>query len=160
VGADYATLAGLLKAAGTPLLEGVLSTAYLPSVDDATNAWITLFRKLNTQYNSGAGFDGNTEYGFAVGYLFVQALQAAGKSLTRQGIVDAVQKNGFTGPGLSPLRFSATDHSGFSGLQMGKVQGGKQTVFGPVYTTDDGSGAIQQSTPSQPAPPSNGIPAA
>jgi ABC-type branched-subunit amino acid transport system substrate-binding protein len=159
VGADYTTLAGLLKAAGKPLLEGLLSTGYLPSVDDASNQWITLFRKLNDQYNGGVPFEGNVVYGFSVGYLFVQALRAAGKDLTRQGIVQAVQKGGYTGPGLAPLRFSATDHSGYGGLQMGKVQAGKQLQFGPVYTTDDGSGPIQEYTSTQPPPPTNGIPA-
>src|SRR5881275_2962285 len=140
VGADYATLSGLLKAAGTPLLEGMLSTSYLPAVDDTTNPWIAEFRKLNDQYNNSAPFDGNVEYGFSVGYLFVQALKAAGKDLTRQGIVQAVEKGGFTGPGLAPFRYSKTDHSGYRGLQMGKVQGARQLLFGPVYTTDDASG--------------------
>jgi branched-chain amino acid transport system substrate-binding protein len=158
VGADYTTLSGLLKAAAPALLEGVVSTGYLPSVDDTANPWVALFRKLNDQYNNGAVFDGNVEYGFAVGYLFVQALKAAGKNPTRQGVVQAVEKGGFTGPGIAPLRYSKTDHSGFGGLQMGKVQGGKQLLFGPVYTTDDGSGAIQQTTTTQPAPPESGIP--
>jgi branched-chain amino acid transport system substrate-binding protein len=159
VGADYATLTGLLKTAAGPLLEGVLSTGYLPAVDDTANAWIALFRKLNDEYNGSAPFDGNIEYGFAVGYLFVQVLKAAGKDLTRQGIVQAVEKGGFTGPGIAPYRFSADDHSGFGGLQMGKVQGGKQLLFGPVYTTDDGSGPVTEEPSSQPAPPAEGIPA-
>jgi branched-chain amino acid transport system substrate-binding protein len=159
VGADYNTLAGLLKANAGPLLEGVLATSYLPAVADTSNPWISLFTRLNTQYNNNTAFDGNVEYGFAVGYLFVQALRAAGKNPTRQGIVDAVQKNGFTGPGLSALRFSKTDHSGFGGLQMGKVQNGKQLLFGPLYTTDDGSGPVNESSPLQQTPPDKGIPA-
>jgi ABC-type branched-subunit amino acid transport system substrate-binding protein len=159
VGADYRTLAALLKAAAGPLLEGVISDSYIPSVDDTSNGWISLFRRLNTQYNNNTPFDGNVEYGFAVGYLFVQALRAAGKNPTRQSIVDAVERNGFTGPGLAPLRFSKTDHSGFGGLQMGKVQGGKQLLFGPLYKTDDGNGPITESTVSAAAPPDNGIPA-
>jgi branched-chain amino acid transport system substrate-binding protein len=158
VGADYTTLSGLLKAAGTPLLEGVLSTGYLPAVDDTSNPWVALFRKLNDQYNNSAVYDGNVEYGFSVGYLFTQALQAAGKNVTRQGMVQTVEKGGFTGPGLAPLRYSKTDHSGYGGLQMGKVQGGKQLLFGPVYTTDDASGPVQQTTAAQPAPPGTGIP--
>ncbi len=158
VGADYATLAGLLRAAAGPLLEGVLSTAYLPSVDDTANPWIALFRRLNDQYNNSTPFDGNVEYGFSVGYLFVQALRAAGQNLTRQSIVAAVAKGGFTGPGLGAFRFSTADHSGYGGLAMGKVQGGKQLVFGPVYTTDDGSGPVQQVTQSPVAPPADGIP--
>ncbi|OLB66852.1 MAG: ABC transporter substrate-binding protein [Actinobacteria bacterium 13_2_20CM_2_72_6] len=158
VGADYMTLSGLLKAAAPTLLQNLISTNYLPSVDDATNPWIALFRKLNDQYNGGAPFDGNVAYGFSVGYLFVQALLAAGKDLTRQSIVQAVEKGGFNGPGLAPLRYSKADHSGYGGLQMGKVQGGKQLLFGPVYTTDDASGPVTQLSGTPAAPPANGIP--
>ncbi len=160
VGADYATLSGLLKAAAPALLEGVLSTAYLPSVDDLSNPWIALFRKLNDQYNNAAPFDGNVAYGFSVGYLFVQVLLAAGKDLTRQGIIQAVEKGGYQGPGLAALRFSKTDHSGYGGLRMSRVQGGKQLLFGPVYTTDDGTGPVTEVTGTPTSPPANGIPAA
>src|SRR5437764_4247868 len=66
---------------------------------------------------------------------------------------------GFTAPGLAPFRYSKTDHSGYRGLQMGKVQGGKQLLFGPVYTTDDAGGPVEQSSTAQPVPPENGIPA-
>jgi branched-chain amino acid transport system substrate-binding protein len=158
VGADYPTLGGLLKSAGAPLLEGMLSPGYLPSVFDTANPWVTLFSRLNQQYNGNAAMDGNVIYGFSVGYLFVQALRAAGQDLTRQGIVDAVEKGGFTGPGVSALRFSDSDHSGYGGLQMAQVKGGKQLPFGPLYTTDDGSGAVTESAPAQQAPPGNGIP--
>jgi branched-chain amino acid transport system substrate-binding protein len=158
VGADYPTLAGLLKSAGAPLLEGMLSPGYLPSVFDTANPWTGLFGRLNQQYNGNAPLDGNVIFGFSVGYLFVQALRAAGQDLTRQGIVDAVEKGGFTGPGVSPLRYSKDDHSGYGGLQMAQVKGGKQLPFGPLYTTDDGNGAVTESAPAQQAPPSNGIP--
>ena len=49
------------------------------------NPWIQLFTKVNKEYNGDAPFDGNTVYGMSVGYLFVQALLAAGKDLTREG---------------------------------------------------------------------------
>jgi branched-chain amino acid transport system substrate-binding protein len=159
VGADYATLSALLKAAGKPLLEGMLSTGYLPSVDDTTNPWITEFRKINDKYNNGVPFDATVEYGLSVGYLFVQALRAAGQDLTRQGIMQATQKGGFTGPGLAPLRYSKDDHSGYGGLQMGQVKGGKQLLFGPVSTTDDATGPIAPYTVPPAAPPTNAIPA-
>lgn len=159
VGADYATLAGSLKAAAPALLNGMMSTGYFPSVDDTANPWVTLFKGLNDKYNGGAPFDGNVEYGFAVGYMIVQALKAAGKDLTRDGLVAAIEKNGFTGPGLAPLRFSATDHSGYAGLQIGKVDSAKQILFGPVYTTDDAAGPITTLSGTAAAPPPDGIPA-
>ena len=51
---------------------------------DAANPWIQLFKKVNKEYNGDAPFDGNIVYGMSVGYLFVQALLAAGKDLTRE----------------------------------------------------------------------------
>ena len=63
---------------GEDLLEGVIGATYLPTVDDTSNPWIQLFKKVNTDFNKGVDFDGNVLYGMSVGYLFVQALQKAG----------------------------------------------------------------------------------
>jgi len=158
VGGDYLTLADRLKAAGAPLLEGMLGGTYLPAVQDTSNKWIALFRKVNADYNNNAAFDGNILYGMSVAYTVVQALKAAGKNLTRQGVLDAIEKGGFTGPGLTTFRFGKKDHSGYSGLQMIKTAGGVQTPLGPVYTTDDGDAAVQETTVKQADPPANGLP--
>jgi branched-chain amino acid transport system substrate-binding protein len=158
VGSDYHTLTTQLGAAGTPLLEGLVSLNYLPMYNDTADPWIQLFTKVNTDYNKGAAFDGNTVYGMSVGYLFVQALLAAGKNLTRQSLIAAVQKGGFQGPGLAPLRFSASDHSGYGGGRMVKVTGGVPQYFGPTYQTDDEAGPVNEISPVAVAPPANGIP--
>jgi branched-chain amino acid transport system substrate-binding protein len=157
VGADATTLAKQLgPAAG--LLEGLVAANYLPMNTDDSDPWIQLFKKINTDYNSGAEFDNNVVYGMSVGYLFTQTLLAAGKDLTRDGITAAVQKNGFQGPGLVPLRFSATDHSGYSGERLARITGGKAVYFGPAYRTDDESGPVTEVTAAAAAPPPNGIP--
>jgi ABC-type branched-subunit amino acid transport system substrate-binding protein len=158
VGGDYLTLSDRLKAAGAPLLEGVISAGYLVSLADENEPRNALFRKINKEYNGDAPFDGNVLYGMSVGYTFVQALQAAGEDLTREGIIEAIEKGLPTGPGLTPFRYSADNHSGFSGLQLGKISGGTQAPFGPVYVTDDGDGAVTESTDTPAAPPANGIP--
>jgi branched-chain amino acid transport system substrate-binding protein len=159
VGADYRTLAGRLGAPGKPLLEGLVAAGYLPPVDDDSNPWTQLFKKINSDAK-GPEFDGNVNFGFAVGYLFVQALQKAGKNLTRQGIVDAIEAGGFKGPGLVPLQYSKTNHSGYGGVQLGKVTGGKQLPFGAIYTTDDADGAITEYNEAPAVPTSDGIPTA
>ncbi|MFK3979495.1 ABC transporter substrate-binding protein [Micromonospora sp. NPDC050397] len=159
VGADYNTLAKSLGAAA-PLLEGVIGSNYMPMNNDAANPWIQLFTKVNQAHNGGAPFDGNTVYGMAVGYLFVQALLAAGKDLTRESLIAAVEKSGFQGPGLVPLRFSETDHSGYGGARLSKVTGGVQSYFGPAYETDEADGAVKEYTVAPVAPPANGIPTA
>jgi hypothetical protein len=159
VGADYRTLAAQLGDA-EPLLEGLIGINYLPMYNDPANPWIQLFTKVNNAHNAGASFDGNTVYGMAVGYLFVQALQAAGKDLTRESVITAVEKGGFEGPGLAPLRFSASDHSGYGGGRMSRVTGGVQQSFGPTYETDEADGPVNEYTVPPAAPSANGIPTA
>ena len=159
VGSDPTTLA---KSLGTsaPLLEGVVAANYLPLVNDTANPWIQLYTKVNSQYNGGAEMDNNVVYGMSVAYLFAQALQSAGKDLTRDGIVAAVEKGGFTGPGLVPVRYSADDHSGYAGEQLTRIKGGKAEYFGKPYRTDDGDGAVEVFEAPAVTPPQNGIPAA
>ncbi|MEU8655221.1 ABC transporter substrate-binding protein [Actinoplanes philippinensis] len=159
VGADPTTV-GKALGTGAPLLEGVVATNYLPLNTDDANPWIQLFKKINAEHNGNAEFDNNIVYGMSVGYLFVQALQAAGKDVTRDKLLEAVVKNGFQGPGLIPLRFSATDHSGYGGAQLTKVEGGKAVFFGTPYTTDDAEGPVTAYQGQAVTPPQNGVPAA
>lgn len=159
VGSDPTTLAKSLGAAA-PLLEGVVAAGYLPLNTDEANPWIQLYKKVNSQYNGNAEFDNNIVYGMSVGYLFVQTLQAAGKDLTRENLIEAVQKGGFQGPGLTPLRYAKDDHSGYGGEQLTKISGGKATYFGTAYQTDENDGPVEAYTTAPAAPPANGIPAA
>ncbi|MEV0729658.1 ABC transporter substrate-binding protein [Polymorphospora sp. NPDC050346] len=157
VGGDYTTLAAQLGDA-KGLLEGMLGVNYLPSAAATDDPWTALFRKINDERNGGAAFDGNIVYGMSVGYLFVQALLAAGEDLTRQGLIDAIERGGFKGPGLAPLRFAKDNHSGYGGMRMIKVEQGKQDYFGPTYETDSGGGPVNEYPEAPPAPPANGIP--
>lgn len=167
VGIDPTTVGALLKtvskgkASGTSLIEGAISDAYLPSPTDTTNPWIKLFMKIHAQYDASAPFDGNVEYGMANAYTLVQALQAAGKNLTRQALVNAVDNQGhsWTGPGLVPFRYSATEHGGFGGTQMAQLRDGKIVLLGEPLTTDPTpTGAITPYSVAQPAPPASGVP--
>jgi ABC-type branched-subunit amino acid transport system substrate-binding protein len=168
VGIDPTTVGGLLKtiskgkASGTALIEGAITDGYLPSNTDTSNPWIQLFMKVHSQYDSSAPvFDGNVEYGMASAYTLVQALKAAGKNLTRQDLINAVNNDGgsWKGPGLVPFRYTKTQHGGYGGAEMGKVQGGKIVLFGGPLTTDPTAGSpITTYSGTQPAPPTDGIP--
>ena len=167
VGIDPTTVGALLKtvskgkASGTGLIEGAITDGYLPSNTDTSNPWIKLFMKIHAQYDSSAPFDGNVEYGMANAYTLVQALKAAGKNLTRQSIINAVNKfgAGWKGPGLVPYRYNNTQHGGFDGAEIGQVRGGKIVLFGGPLTTDPtASSTIAPYNGTQPAPPANGIP--
>jgi ABC-type branched-subunit amino acid transport system substrate-binding protein len=167
VGIDPITVSGLLKsiskgkASGTALIEGAITDGYLPSNTDTTNPWIQLFMKVHSQYDASAPFDGNVEYGMASAYTLVQALQAAGPHLTRQGLINAINQHGasWMGPGLVPFRYSTSDHGGFGGAEIGQVKGGKIVLSGKPLTTTPATGsAITPYTGTQPAPPASGIP--
>jgi ABC-type branched-subunit amino acid transport system substrate-binding protein len=167
VGIDPTTVGGLLKtiskgkASGTALIEGAITDGYLPSVDDLSNPWVALFKRIHDRYDAGAPFDGNVEYGMANAYTLAQALKAAGKNLTRQDLIDAIENNGatWTGPGLVPFRFGKTEHGGFGGAEIGQVRSGKIVLFGGPMTTDpSATGAVTPYTAAQAAPPASGVP--
>jgi ABC-type branched-subunit amino acid transport system substrate-binding protein len=168
VGIDPITVGALLKtvskgkASGTALIEGAVTDGYLPSNTDTSNPWIALFKKIHDQYDASAPFDGNVEYGMANAYTLVQALEAAGKNLTRQSLVNAIEQNGakWGGPGLVPFRYSKTQHGGFGGAEVGQIRGGKVVLFGgPLRTEPTPGSPITPYTGSQPAPPASGVPA-
>ncbi|HVV23146.1 MAG TPA: ABC transporter substrate-binding protein [Pseudonocardiaceae bacterium] len=168
VGSDPTTTEGLLqafaKSAGSSitqpaqLIEGIITDAYLPSLGDMSNSWTALFKKIHDKYIPKVPFDGNVVYGMAYAYTFAQALQADGKNPTRQGLIDALEKGGLTGPGLVPFRYSKTSHAGFTGVQVAIVHNGALDVTGSPLTTDDGSGPIKPYTTTQPTAPANGVP--
>jgi ABC-type branched-subunit amino acid transport system substrate-binding protein len=165
VGIDPTTVGGLLKTfskgkAGTELIEGAITDGYLPSSSESSNPWIALFKKIHDQYDASAPFDGNVEYGMASAYTLAQALQLAGKNLTREKLIDVVNEKGaeLSGPGLVPFRYSKSEHGGYGGVEIGQVRNGKIVLFGGPMVTDPTAGTpITPYTTAQPTPPSTGV---
>jgi ABC-type branched-subunit amino acid transport system substrate-binding protein len=184
VGADAPTVGPLLSSftskgggsaaeasAAAGLLNGVITDAYFAPESDVSNPWVQVEKKLMVKYAPATykkyGLDGNVQYGVALAYTFVQALQAAGKNLTRAGLVSAIEKSGksFVTPGLVPLSYSSSSHFGFEGAQViklsttappavtpnGSFLGG--TAVSPVEVTSAGSGPIKTYTGTPSTPP-------
>jgi ABC-type branched-subunit amino acid transport system substrate-binding protein len=150
VGSDPTTLIGLLGkfskgAVGAQLLNGIVTDNYLPLSSDTSDPWITLFKKIHDKYIPSLPFDGNVEYGMAAAYTFAQALDAAGENPTRKSLIEAVEKGGFKGPGVTPFRFSAESHAGYTGVRIAVLDGkGGGTFKGDAYvTTNEPSAAIE-----------------
>jgi hypothetical protein len=166
VGIDPTTVGGLLKRfskgkAGTELVEGAITANYLPSVGELSNPWIALFKKVHDRYDAGAPFDGNVAFGIANAYTLVQTLKLAGKNLTRDSVIKALNEHGaqLKGPGLVPYRYSTSDHGGFAGVQIGRVSGSVVTQFGPrLVTTPEASSPITPDTTPPATPSASGIP--
>ena len=169
VGSDAITLGGLLqsfaaqqhqKVNGNQLTQGIITDGYLPALGtESTNTWLQLFSKIHTQYIPKLPFDGNVEYGMAVGYSFVQAMEKAGKNPTRQDLLTAIQGGISQGAAVAPYAFSATNHNGATGAYMGTIENGVLVQQGPVLITDTPpTGGITSDTTAQPPAPASGIP--
>ena len=167
VGSDPTTLSGLLDsyakesgstARGNSLIQGMITDAYLTPITDTTSSWYALFKKIRDQYAPKLPMNVNLNVGMATAYTFVQQLQAAGKNPTRQSIVAATEKGGFTGPGLVPLGYSPSSHAGYIGVQIGTIQGNAIKLQGQPLTTDATDGPIVPYTTPPTTAPTNGIP--
>src|SRR5690242_373304 len=107
---------------------------------DQSNSWIQLFKKVHDQFDKSAPMDGNVQYGMAAAWTFAEAVAKAGKDLTRESLVKAVESGLSPGFGIVPFAFSASSHAGFTGAQIGIIKGTAIELTGQPVTTDDGSG--------------------
>jgi len=141
-------------------LDGVLTTEYIPGVDATDNAWVQLWQKVWDKHGKDGHLTNYRIYGMSEAYAFVQALQAAGKNPTREGIVNAVEKMGnAAGPPLAPFRYSADSHLGISGMRVVQLKGGKSNPLTPVLVTDIGAAPIKEDdSAAKDSPPASGIP--
>jgi hypothetical protein len=168
VGSDPITLSGLLEAYakqggatvnGNQLTAGIITDGYLPTLGNAGNSWITLFKKVHDQYDAKAPFDGNVLYGEAAAYTFMQAMLKAGRNPTRADLVSAINAGLPQGPAIAPYAYSSTNHAGVTGAYIGVINNGVLTQEGPVYTTDtSATGALTTLSAAQQPAPSSGIP--
>ncbi|MCC3761556.1 ABC transporter substrate-binding protein [Glycomyces sp. TRM65418] len=136
-GADYPTLVQYLgEETGPALLEGMVSVNYLPFSPDGE--WVALFERINEEYNDGAPFTGNTVFGMSVGYLFAEALAAAGEDPTRESLVAAVESGEILGNGIVPLGYSDDNHAGYQTVGIATITGGVQDYEGTTYHVNVG----------------------
>lgn len=162
VGGDANTLLALGVKATT--VDGVISASFFPDAKDATDPYVKQFMEINTKYNKGVTFDNIVLQGMNSAMLTVQALRAAGKNLTRTGLMRAIDTKGstFASAGLAPLNYSATSRVGYNGYWLGQLNAkGELKPFGgklTLYTTDSSAGAVTASTFVRKSIPKNGIP--
>ncbi|KQO97611.1 ABC transporter substrate-binding protein [Leifsonia sp. Leaf264] len=156
-GADYPTLVGFLgEDVGPKLLQGFVSSNYLPARQG--NDWSELFEKVNADYNDGAPFDGNTMFGMSVGYLFAEALAAAGENPTRESLLEAVNSGDLVGNGILPLSFGDDSHAAYTGVGITTVDQGVQDYIGTTYVSD-GTGKVSVTDADPVAVENEGVPA-
>ncbi len=166
VGSDVTLVGSLLnrfsKGAVTDggLLNGIYTTKYLPTVEDAENPWTQLFTEVWAEHGDGGPMSNFRLYGMAQAYTIVSALQAAGEDLTREGLLQAVEESGaeFEGPWLAPLDYSEESHRGISGVSVGQIEGVAYKELVPVQTTDSGDVEIEPYEAEPFTPTEDGLP--
>jgi ABC-type branched-subunit amino acid transport system substrate-binding protein len=162
VGGDANTLLALGVKPAT--IDGAIAASFFPDAKDTTDEYVKEFSKINAKYNPGVSFDNVVLQGMNSAMLTVQALRAAGKNLTRTGLIKAIENKGstFASAALVPLNYSSTSHIGYNGYWMGQLNAkGELKPFGgtlSVVTTDSTTGPITPSTFKRPSVPKNGIP--
>jgi ABC-type branched-subunit amino acid transport system substrate-binding protein len=163
VGGDATTIAATNRAL-VGLLNGAKGLSFAPAPSDSSDEYIKLFQTIYAAAQPTQTFDNNVVAGMSNAFLAVQAIKAAGKNLTRKGLINAIETKGstFANPFLTPLGYSTTSHVGATGYWIGTygptgaltADGGKYTV----YTTDSGNGPVVESTYKRPAMPAKGLP--
>ena len=170
VGSDATLVGGLLARfsegavkSGSKSLDGVLTTKYLDTVDDKESPWIKQWQTIwDEQGNAKEPLTNYRVYGMSQAFTFVQALKAAGKDLTRQGIVDALEKEGadFEGPLLAPFDYSKDSHMGTTGMRVARLKGATVVPETDVEVTEIGDNPLEpdDSGAAEDTPPPDGIP--
>jgi ABC-type branched-subunit amino acid transport system substrate-binding protein len=163
VGGDATTIAATNRAL-VGLLNGAKGLSFAPAPTDSSDEYIKLFQTIYAAAQPTQTFDNNVVAGMSNAFLAVQAIHAAGKNLTRKGLINTIETKGstFANPFLTPLGYSKTSHVGATGYWFGTygptgaltADGGKYTV----YTTDSGNGPVVESTYKRPAMPAKGLP--
>ena len=163
VGGDANTLLALGVKPAT--INGALAASFFPDAKDATDPYVSEFMKINTKYNKGVSFDNVVLQGMNSAMLTVQSLRAAGKNLTRTGLIKAIESKGasFASAGLVPLNFSASSRVGYNGYWFGQLnEKGELKPFGgklAIYTTDSASTSAPTASSYERKPvPKNGVP--
>ena len=155
VGADKKTLDDL----GVPkaLLTGVYSPNLLPAPEDTADPYIALISKILTDAKVPV-----TSYTVAAvnnAFLVAQGIKAAGKNLTRAGLLKAMT-NAAKFKTAAFTAYDGASRQGYNGFFIGRYDTSliqKRASTG-VYQTDSGSGAVVASTFTRPAAPAKLIP--
>ncbi|WP_369141246.1 ABC transporter substrate-binding protein [Modestobacter versicolor] len=166
VGSDPTLVGSLLnnfsqgKVTDASVLDGTLTTDYLPTVDEPDDPWVQLFQEIWDASGQEGELTNYRIYGMAQAYTTVQALQAAGQNPTRDGLVEAIETAGgdWEGPVLAPFRYSADSHLGTGGMSISRITGTSTEEVRPVQLTDVGDSEITESDVEAATPPENGIP--
>ncbi len=144
-----ATFLGIAVKSGSDITNGTLSVGYLldPSNPIYNSApGMKLYRKIMAKYDpKGNANDPLNIYGVAKAWTTVQVLKAAGKNLTRAGLMKAARSMRYKGLAANPFALPGVVIHTFTGFQYPitqvKLARFNNGVFSPVGALINGRGA-------------------
>ena len=92
--------------------DGTLGFCYYPDPDVSNEPGVARYRAAMTKYHPGKPRNRYSLYGYTFGRLIVEGLRRAGRDLTRERLVDALESMRAWDAGgvMPPVSFSPTDH--------------------------------------------------
>ncbi len=136
------SVGGVLKPAGFENAEGIFSTGYLKDQNDpqwkddpGMKKWFAFMDKYYPEGDKTSSFN---VYGYTVAQNLHKVLLAAGKNLTREGVMKAAANMkdlelDLLLPGIK-VNTSPTDFYPIEQNQMMRFKGGKWEFFGPIIS--------------------------
>jgi branched-chain amino acid transport system substrate-binding protein len=121
----------LIQAAG-PDAEGMVITQVVPPYYLTDLKTVALYRRTLQKYMPAVRPNFVSLEGFVDAMVMVEGLKKAGKDLTREGLIEAIESLHDEDIGLGPqlkLSYSAKDHKGFSHVIPTVVRGGRAVPF-------------------------------
>ena len=121
----------LIQAAGTDA-EGMVITQVVPPYYLTDFKTVALYRRTLQKYMPVVRPNFVSLEGFVDAMVMVEGLKKAGKDLTREGLIDAIESLHEEDLGLGPqlkLNYSSKDHKGFDHVIPTVVRGGRAVPF-------------------------------
>jgi len=118
--------------AGAANAEGVVSIVMGHQIYETDEPAIKQHIEIMQKYGGGTAPSNFTLYGNAMAELTVEGLKRAGRDLTRESLVDAIEsiRGWYCSGCMVPINFSPTDHRPLEIEMYNRVEGGKWVAFG------------------------------
>lgn len=105
--------------------EGVIITQVVPFPWDKSNNLVAEYQEDMKKYSPQQKPGFVSLEGYITGKFFAEAVKAAGATLTREGLISAVESKGTFDLKGETLTFSASDHQGIDGVHLTVISGGE-----------------------------------
>jgi ABC-type branched-subunit amino acid transport system substrate-binding protein len=107
--------------------DGTLGFCYYPDPERSQVPGVIRYRAAITRAHPGRRFDRYTLYGYTFGRLVVAGVERAGRTLTREGFIDAMESltNWDAGGVMPEVSFSASNHHAQRAGFICEMQGGR-----------------------------------